>query len=145
MKKSNQRKTVLITGSFDVLHRGHIEIFKYAHTLGDFLIVATDTDRLIGVKKGTGRPFNKQEDRVEMLRSIRYVDEVLVFDTDEELKSICWNYLPDYRIVGTDYQGKEIVGGEFCKEVIYFERIEPHSTTKILNHYAEKLIASDLF
>ena len=51
-------KTVWTNGCFDVLHRGHIELFKYAKSLGDYLVVGIDTDERVKASKGSSRPFN---------------------------------------------------------------------------------------
>lgn len=128
------KKTVLITGTYDILHPGHIELFKYAKTLGNYLIICLDSDRLVKEKKGTKRPFFNENERIEMLRSIKYIDEIYLFDSDEALESICWTLLPDIRLVGSDYKDKHIFGGLFCKEIKYFERIEKYSSTKILEN-----------
>ena len=69
-------KTIFINGCFDVIHRGHIELFKFASYLGDRLIVAIDEDDRIRKSKGPKRPINILEDRMYVLRSIKYVDEV---------------------------------------------------------------------
>lgn len=123
---------VLCTGNFDILHIGHVRLFEFAKKLGHFLIIAIDSDKKIKEDKGLARPFNNQIDRVEVLKSIKYIDEVLLFDNQEDLESICFYYFP-IRVLGSDYKNKEIVGENFCKKIIFFNRIEPHSTTRILN------------
>ena len=80
-------KVIWTNGCFDVLHRGHIELFKYAKSLGDRLVVGIDTDERVKASKGETRPFNNIQDRVEMLQAIKYIDEVRVFDTDVELET----------------------------------------------------------
>ena len=67
-------------GCFDILHRGHIELFKYAKSLGDKLIVGVDSDKKVRKDKGKGRPINNLEDRVEILRSIKYIDNIIVIN-----------------------------------------------------------------
>ena len=71
---------IWVNGCFDILHRGHIELFKYAKSLGDHLVVGIDSDDRIRTSKGVNRPVNNLEDRIEMLRSIRYIDDVVWFD-----------------------------------------------------------------
>ena len=129
------KKTVWVNGCFDVLHRGHIELFKYAKSYGDNLVVAIDTDEKIKKEKGNDRPFNCLEDRKEMLRSIRYIDGVLDFSSKEGLEHLIKLIEPDIMVVGSDWKGKDIVGGQYAKKIIFFERIEKYSTTKILNHH----------
>lgn len=124
---------VWTNGCFDVLHRGHIELFKYAKSLGDELIVGIDSDRKVKHDKGGRRPVNKMEDRMEMLHSIKYIDRVVHFDSKDELEALIKHHRPDFMVVGSDWKGKEIVGGAYAQTILFFERIEGYSTTKILN------------
>ena len=78
--------TVWTNGCFDVLHRGHIELFRYARSLGDRLIVGIDSDEKVKKDKGASRPYNNVEDRKFILQSIKYVDEVIVFSSRKELE-----------------------------------------------------------
>ena len=71
---------VWTNGCFDVLHRGHFELFKHAKSLGDTLIVGIDADKKVKNDKGTDRPVNNQEDRKFALESIKYIDEVVIFN-----------------------------------------------------------------
>ena len=73
-------RIVWTNGCFDVIHRGHIESLKFAKSLGDRLVVGLDTDEKVRSAKGESRPFNVLEDRMKVLESIRYVDEVIPFD-----------------------------------------------------------------
>ena len=125
-------KTIWVNGCFDVLHRGHLELLRYAKSCGDKLIVGIDSDAKVKRDKGNDRPFNSQEDRKFMLESIRYVDRVLVFETASELRGMINHFNPEIMIVGSDWRGKEIVGGEYAKQIKFFDRIGNYSTTKIL-------------
>ena len=125
--------TVFVNGTFDVLHRGHIELLKMARAQGDRLIVAIDSDSRVKDKKGMTRPFNNQNDRLFMIESIRYVDEAHIFDSDEALAALTKRFSPDIMMVGSDWRGKPIVGNENSKEVRFFDRIDGYSTTKILD------------
>jgi D-beta-D-heptose 7-phosphate kinase/D-beta-D-heptose 1-phosphate adenosyltransferase len=124
---------VWVNGSFDVLHIGHIKLLEYASTLGS-VKVGIDTDKRIKSIKGINRPFNSLSDRVEFLRSIKYIDSVDIFDTTERLVDLIKQYQPDYMVIGSDYKDKPIVGSEYVKEIVYFDRIKDKSTTNILNY-----------
>jgi len=124
---------VWVNGSFDVLHIGHIKLLEYASTLGS-VKVGIDTDERIKGIKGPNRPFNSLSDRAEFLRSIKYIDSVDIFDTTERLVDLIKQYQPDYMVIGSDYKDKPIVGSEYIKEIVYFDRIKGKSTTNILNY-----------
>jgi D-beta-D-heptose 7-phosphate kinase/D-beta-D-heptose 1-phosphate adenosyltransferase len=123
---------VWTNGCFDILHRGHIELFKHAKSLGEYLKVGVDSDWKVRKTKGMCRPINKQTDRVALLTAIRYVDEVVIFETPGELAARIKDYSPDILVVGSDWEGREVVGAEYAREVKYFKRLEGYSTTSIL-------------
>ena len=123
-------KISFVNGCFDVLHPGHIELLKYARSLGDYLIVAIDSDRKVAEMKGPERPIFSQHDRSTMLSSIRYVDVVHVFDTKEELENLLESISPDIMVVGSDWKGKEVVGSQYAKSVRFFDRLGDYSTTQ---------------
>ena len=125
-------KTVWTNGCFDVLHRGHIELFKYAKSLGDLLIVGIDSDRKVKIDKGETRPINKAEDRKFMLESIKYIDKVFIFNSKQHLEGLIKLIKPNIMVIGSDWKGKEVVGQEYAKELNFFDRIEEYSTTNII-------------
>ena len=120
-------------GCFDILHRGHIELFRYAKSLGDELIVGIDTDKKVKKDKGKGRPINSLNDRIMMLNSLIYVDKVIPFDSTTELeRTLKWLH-PSVMVIGSDWKGKTVVGQEFST-VKFFDRIGDYSTTNILEN-----------
>jgi D-beta-D-heptose 7-phosphate kinase/D-beta-D-heptose 1-phosphate adenosyltransferase len=125
---------VWVNGTFDVLHIGHMKLLEFAGSLG-VLRVGIDTDKRVKELKGQDRPFNKQEDRKFMLESLKYVDEVVLFDSREELINSIKDYSPDIMIVGDDYKGQEVYGSEYAEELIFFGKLPEYSTTKILKYY----------
>ena len=125
-------KTVWTNGCFDILHRGHIELFKYAKSLGDLLIVGIDSDRKVKIDKGETRPINKAEDRKFMLESIKYIDKVFIFNSKQHLEGLIKLVKPNIMVIGSDWKGKEVVGQEYAKELNFFDRIEEYSTTNII-------------
>jgi rfaE bifunctional protein nucleotidyltransferase chain/domain len=124
---------VWTNGCFDVLHRGHIELFKYAKSLGKYLVVGIDEDDRIKNSKGPERPINTLEDRKTMLESIRYIDEVVTFSSDTELEKQVMLSDASIMVVGSDYKGKRVIGSQFVEEVKFFDRINKYSTTNIVN------------
>ena len=136
--KRKDKKVVWVNGCFDVLHRGHIELFKYAKSQGDYLVVGIDTDDRIKRCKGDNRPFNKLEDRVIMLESIKYINEVVFFDSKLDLENKILLSGADVIVVGKEYEKKVVIGSELVDEVKFFERIDDYSTTKILEHSSNR-------
>ena len=123
---------VWTNGCFDVIHRGHIELFKYAKSLGDELIVGIDSDEKVKKDKGEGRPINNLNDRAFILQSIKYIDRVIKFDSTDELRRLVKDIKPDIMVIGSDWEGKDVIGQEYTKELRFFDRVGNYSTTKIL-------------
>ena len=122
-------------GCYDILHRGHLELLKYARSLGDKLVVGIDSDKKVRKSKGEGRRVNNQDDRKFFLESLIYVDEVVIFNTAEELEGRIESMRPKFIVIGSDYKDRKVVGGEHARSgVKFFERIGEYSTTNILNN-----------
>ena len=126
---------VLVIGALDILHSGHINLLKYAKYVGDYLIVALDTDERIKEAKGSDRPINNHRIRKMIMETLKPVDEVLLFGTDEELINIMKK--ADIRIIGSDWKDKEIVGKEHCK-LLFYDRINDESTTNTIENYINR-------
>ena len=125
---------IWVNGCFDILHRGHFELFNYAKSLGDFLVVCIDSDEKVAQDKGPNRPYNTLEDRHYALESLKAIDKIYVFDSNDHLEWLIQKEQPNILVVGSDWKGKPIVGGQYAKEIIYFNRIDNYSTTNILNN-----------
>lgn len=119
---------VLVNGTFDIIHSGHLALLNYAKTLSDYLIVAIDTDSRVKKLKGSTRPINSQIERKLLLENLKAVDEVVVFDSDQELIELVKQC--DIMVKGSDYIGKPIVGEDVCKKIIFFDRLNGYSTTE---------------
>ena len=125
---------VMVNGTFDIIHRGHIEMLNYARSLGTFLLVAIDTDRRVKELKGATRPVNSQEDRKFYLQNLRSVDTVRLFDSQEELIEIMKGWQPDVYVKGSDWKhDKKSTAHQYCNNVIYFDRISGYSSTNIIS------------
>ena len=125
-------KIVWTNGCFDILHIGHIELFKYAKQQGTKLYVGIDSDEKVKEDKGPNRPFNTLDDRVNMLEAIKYIDKVFVFDNRDHLEWLIKTTSPDVMVIGGDWKGKTVVGEQYTKELKFFDRIPGYSTTNIL-------------
>ena len=134
-------KKVFVNGTFDILHRGHLELLNYAKSLG-YVIVGIDTDECIKGKKGPTRPIHNQEERKFHLENLRAVDEVIFFSSEPEFEELIKSLQPDIIIVGSDWKEKSTIKTYYNGELIFFDRIEEYSTTKtiqkIKGYYEEK-------
>jgi D-beta-D-heptose 7-phosphate kinase/D-beta-D-heptose 1-phosphate adenosyltransferase len=130
-------KTIFVNGTFDILHPGHVQLLNHARSLGDSLLVAIDGDQRVQELKGSGRPINSENDRKLMLENLRSVDTVWIFNSDQELEDICRLYNP-VMVKGSDYKDKHIIGQQYCKEIVFYDRIEPYSTTQAIQDISSR-------
>jgi rfaE bifunctional protein nucleotidyltransferase chain/domain len=131
-------KRVMVNGTFDILHRGHIELLNFAKSQGDSLLVAIDTDRRVKELKGEDRPINNQEDRKFHLQNLKSVDVVCFFDSKDELIELMKHWQPDVYVKGSDWKGGEGTAHKYSKEVIYYDRVGDYSTTNIIKHITNR-------
>ena len=125
-------KIGFVNGCFDVLHIGHIRMLDFAKSCCDKLIVGIDSDTRVKILKGQTRPINDEYDRQEFLLALKAVDGVEIFDSEDELISLIKLLQPDIMVVGSDYRDKRVIGSEHAKQLIFFNRIEGYSTSKIV-------------
>lgn len=121
-------KTVIVNGTFDILHPGHIALLNYAKSLGGELVVAIDSDDRVRSLKGPTRPINNQSERRFMLQNVKAVDRVVIFYNDQQLTDLITQC--DVMVKGSDYRGKRIVGESVCPEIVFFDIDDDYSTTK---------------
>ncbi len=127
-------KRVIVNGTFDILHRGHIEMLNFAKSQGTYLLVAIDSDKLVKELKGESRPINNQEDRKFALDNLKCVDAVWIFDSQEELEHICKIYKPHLMVKGSDYRNKQITGLQHCNDIKFYPVVQNYSTSKIIEN-----------
>ena len=126
-------KIVWTNGTFDLLHPGHIQLFKVARSLGDKVIVATDTDAKIKKDKGDHKPVNDLCYRVAMLEPIKYIDVVHTFGNRQQLEDLIQLYDPDILLLGDDWRDGEVVGAEFAKEVRFLPRVGGYASSSTIS------------
>ncbi len=123
-------KKVIVNGTFDILHLGHLRLLQYAKSFPDsYVYVLIDSDRRVKELKGANRPIHNEYERASFLAALKAVDRVEIFDTDQELVNYIKNFEPDVMVKGSDYKGKPIIGAEYCKEIKFYDRLEKYSTT----------------
>ena len=125
-------KRVFVNGTFDILHRGHLELLNYAKKLGE-VCVGIDTDECVRGKKGRGRPVHNQEERKFFLENLKSVDEVVFFSSEPEFEELIKTMQPDIIIVGSDWKEKSTIKTYYGGELIFFDRMEDYSTTKTIS------------
>lgn len=132
--------TIFTNGCFDILHKGHVKLLEFCknhkgvsfggRSLFPRVIVGLNSDESVKRLKGDSRPINKQEDRAYVLKSLKYVDEVIVFDEDDPYNLIA-KVKPDYIVKGGDYKKEDVIGNDLA-EVLIFNYINGYSTTNIV-------------
>jgi len=123
---------VWTNGTFDILHPGHIQLFKVARSLGDKVIVATDKDEKIKADKGDHKPVNDLCYRVAMLEAIKYIDVVHTFGNRKELEDLIMLYEPDILLLGDDWRYGDVVGREHAKEVRFLPRVGGYASSNTI-------------
>jgi D-beta-D-heptose 7-phosphate kinase/D-beta-D-heptose 1-phosphate adenosyltransferase len=130
--------TVIVNGTFDILHPGHIAMLNTARSIGDYLIVCIDTDRRVKELKGDSRPVNSENFRRIMLQNLKAVDIVELFDSQDDLIRLIKLYKPDIMVKGSDWKGKSVVAEQHVKEIFWYDRIEEYSSTAIIERIANR-------
>ena len=134
---SRANKTVVFTnGVFDVLHVGHVDYLTKAKSLGDYLIVALNTDSSVSRLKGPTRPINSLEDRTKVLAALRCVDCVVSFEENTPERVIS-EIKPDIHVKGGDYSVESLPESKIVHayggKVIILPLLEGRSSTRIID------------
>jgi glycerol-3-phosphate cytidylyltransferase len=127
-------RTVITFGTFDVLHVGHIRVLQRAAELGDRLVVGVSADALNIAKKGRAPVFS-QEERLEIVGSLKMVDEVFVEESLEKKRDYIVEHGADVLVMGDDWAGKFDWVSDVC-QVVYLPRTPSVSTTGLIEHIA---------
>lgn len=131
---ARKKKIVLVGGCFDVLHYGHVYFLKKAKKLGDFLVVALESDANTRKLKGHKRPIHTQKQRAEMLKSLRFVDKVILLPPSPDYLSLVKKVRPDV-IAATQgdslIKNKEKLAKLVGAKVVVIPKIKTSSTTQI--------------
>jgi D-glycero-beta-D-manno-heptose 1-phosphate adenylyltransferase len=135
------KKVVFTNGCFDLLHIGHIRYLQAARSMGDFLVVALNTDSSVKKIKGPSRPIQTENDRAEILAALSFVDFTFLFD-DPTPEAVIKKIRPDILVKGGDWKVEQIVGSDFVKsnggEVYSLPYVDGKSTTALINKSQEK-------
>lgn len=143
--KNENKNIILTSGCFDIIHIGHLNTLKQAKKLGDILMVCLSSDEQIKLLKGKDRPINNYQDRIDLFKTINYVDYIILYDEsniekEETLDNIMKIVDPKYWVKGNDYIEKNILEKHpHLKNIKLIKNIENKSTTHIINKIKNNL------
>lgn len=133
--KNAHKKIVFTNGCFDLLHIGHVRYLEQAKSRGDILIVGINTDASVQTLKGPSRPIQNENDRAEILASLKAVDHTILFGEETPINLIK-SIRPDVLVKGGDWKVEQIVGWDFVQSyggsVESLQFIDGKSTTNII-------------
>lgn len=133
--KNKNLKIVFTNGCFDLLHIGHVRYLEEAASLGDVLIVGINTDASVQKLKGPTRPIQNENDRAEILASLKSVQHTILFGEETPLELI-QKIKPDVLVKGGDWAIPQIVGSDFVLKnggkVLSLQFVDGKSTTSLI-------------
>ena len=129
---SLKKKIGFTAGNFDLLHPGYIYTFETAKEHCDYFMVFLQIDPS-ETRFTKYKPVIPLYERYKTLMAIKYIDEVVTYQTEEDLIKLMEFYKPDIRILGDDYIGKRFTGDNLPPKIIYTSRAHGWSTTKLKN------------
>lgn len=131
----SDKKVGVTFSTFDFLHAGHILMLEEAKTVCDYLIVGLQTDPTIDRPDTKNKPIQTLLERQIQLMGCKYVDQIIVYETEKDLENILYIVKPYIRIIGEEYKDKEYTGRDICKElnihIYYNKRKHNYSSTSI--------------
>ena len=132
-------KKGLIAGNFDVIHPGYVRYFEDAKNHCEHLIIALHVDPTIE-RPEKMKPILTKEERTEVLLSIKYIDEVVYYNTESELLTLLKRIKPHVRILGSDYKGRSYTGDSLGIPVYFHKRNHEWSTTRFKNKITDQVL-----
>ena len=126
---------VWVNGCFDILHVGHLNLLEYAKNLNgrrNHLVVGIDSDARVKKLKGENRPINNEEDRKRMLEALKFVDEVVIYGSEDEMCDLIQLYDIEYMVIGEDYRDKKVLCRQWSKNDVIFYPKDERSSTNIM-------------
>lgn len=137
LEKHESKGTIGITcGAFDLLHAGHITMLAEAKNECDYLVVALQNDPSWD-RSSKNKPIQTLVERQLQLAAVRYVDDIIVYNTEADLCDVFLSLPIDVRIIGSDYLNKDFTAKEICEQrgirIHYNSRDHSFSTTELRN------------
>ena len=116
---------------FDLLHAGHILMLKDCKKQCDYLIVGLQTDPTLD-RPEKNKPIQSLQERKIQLEAVKYIDKIIIYETENDLYNLVYNMMPDVRILGTDYIDKYFTGIDIHNIDIYFHKRDHDYSTSSL-------------
>lgn len=123
--------------AFDLLHAGHIIMLQECKAQCDYLIVGLQTDPSID-RPEKHKPIETVEERMIRLKGCKYVDKIVIYDTEVDLFNLLKELKPDVRFIGEDWKGKQFTGIELGQKVIWNSRNHNYSSSNLRERICEK-------
>jgi glycerol-3-phosphate cytidylyltransferase len=133
-------KVGITCSTFDLLHSGHCAMLREAKTQCDYLICALQNDPSVD-RPQKNKPVQNIVERQAQLAAIRYVDEILVYNTEDELRDILSMYQIDVKIMGEEYRDIDFTGKDICQKrgiEFYFNKRDHRFSTSDLRKRVEE-------
>jgi len=134
-ERKKRKKIVLTNGCFDLIHVGHLNVFKACKKWGQVLVVGLNSDASVRRLKGRKRPIIGQNDRAQLIAGLEPVDYVTIFNEDTPEKLIK-AVMPDVLVKGGDWKKSSIVGADVVRKVVRVPLVKGRSTTAIIQKIA---------
>lgn len=135
LSENKGKKIVFTNGCFDILHKGHVSYLNEAKKLGDLLVIGLNSDASVKRLKGPERPINNEIDRQFVMKNLKAVDFVEIFEEDTPLNLIL-TLKPQVLVKGGDWKIDQIVGGKEViangGEVFSLNFVDGYSTTSVI-------------
>ena len=116
---------------FDLMHPVHIKMLQDARDQCDYLIVGLQEDPTIDRPNTKNKPIQTLNERYIMLSAVRFIDEIMIYKTEDDLYSYLKKNKPDIRILGSDYKGKDFTGKDLNLNIYYHNRDHNWSSTEL--------------
>ena len=131
IQKKKGYKIGFTCSCFDLLHAGHIIMLKDAKKQCDYLVVGLQTDPTID-RKEKNKPVQSLQERKIQLEAVKYIDKIIIYETENDLYRLLYDMMPDVRILGTDYIDKYFTGIDIEGVDIYFHKRNHNYSTSSL-------------
>ena len=116
---------------FDLLHTGHILMLKDAKEQCDYLVIGLQTDPTIDRPDVKHKPIQSLKERNIQLEAVKYIDKIIIYETENDLYKLLLDLNPDIRILGSDYKGKSFTGDDLDITIYYHDRNHNYSSTNL--------------